>query len=467
MYTIGEVSKIVNISPNALRYYDEIGLLRPCLIQSTNQYRYYSDDQIKEIIFILELKQYGFSLEEIKLLLQDRSDSKLKSMLEEKSTRLYSEIAVLRDRYTLLEKRIAEINKEEVLKMKGGKILIVDDLALTRLMIRTIVEAYGHTVVGEASDGEQAITAYEELRPDLVIMDITMPKMDGIYASSLIKQKHRNAKIIMCSAMSQPIIILESIAAGASDFITKPLSSLRLIQAVERTLNDNHYFNLVRIAYVTELIKQRWNQTVYSRQLKQDEIDQFLDKTINDTKQDEDIHNFFATLNLDDIIIDKSDMSGPSPINENVISFLADKSATFSKGLSSYMSKRFNQEYTINPTTVENITASEFHTLINDSDNIGILECSISNSPICVHVSGELQNKEEVLNEILDFAAEDFKILLPIFCTKSLVKSSGDHKKDGENYSTVLISFSIELDIDEKGFIMVSLPHKQLKYLPV
>lgn len=91
MYTIGDVSKIVNISANTLRYYDEIGLLKPCMVQTNNQYRYYSDSQIKEITFILELKQYGFSLDEIKLLLQDKSNQKLKPMLEEKRVELCNE----------------------------------------------------------------------------------------------------------------------------------------------------------------------------------------------------------------------------------------------------------------------------------------------------------------------------------------------------------------------------------------
>lgn len=180
MYTIGDVSKIVNISANTLRYYDEIALLKPCMVQTNNQYRYYSDSQIKEITFILELKQYGLSLDEIKILLQDKSNQKLKPMLEEKRVELCNEIARLKERYIFLEKRIYKIDWEGERKMNDGKVLIVDDFELARKMIRNIIEEYGYTVIGEASNGEEAIEAYDILKPEIVIMDITMPKMDGI-----------------------------------------------------------------------------------------------------------------------------------------------------------------------------------------------------------------------------------------------------------------------------------------------
>jgi two-component system chemotaxis response regulator CheY len=224
VYTIGEISTIVKISANTLRYYDEIGLLKPSLIKNSNQYRYYSDEQIKDITFILELKQYGFTLYEIKGLIENRNDHKLKCMLEEKRTKLYKEIDRLKDNSILLEKRISEIIKANSLKMKGEKVLIVDDLALARIMIKNIIEEYGYTVIGEASNGQEAISAYEELEPDVVIINIIMPKMDGIDATKEIIKKHKNAKIIMCSEINNAAIIQESIKAGAVGFITKPLS---------------------------------------------------------------------------------------------------------------------------------------------------------------------------------------------------------------------------------------------------
>ena len=113
MYTIGEISKIVNISANALRYYDEIGLLKPSLTKSDNQYRYYSASQIKDITFIIELKQYGFTLYEIKELMRNRNNHKLKYMLEEKRTKLHKEMKRLKENTILLEKRIFEIIKED------------------------------------------------------------------------------------------------------------------------------------------------------------------------------------------------------------------------------------------------------------------------------------------------------------------------------------------------------------------
>ncbi|NSW89874.1 MAG: response regulator [Firmicutes bacterium] len=118
----------------------------------------------------------------------------------------------------------------------GKKILIVDDAAFMRMMIKDILVKNGYEVVGEAENGARAVEKYKELLPDLVIMDITMPEVDGIRAVKEIKSIDGNAKIIMCSAMGQQAMVIESIQAGARDFIVKPFQADRVVDAVKRIL---------------------------------------------------------------------------------------------------------------------------------------------------------------------------------------------------------------------------------------
>lgn len=116
------------------------------------------------------------------------------------------------------------------------KILIVDDAAFMRMMIKDILTKNGYEVVGEAENGGVAVTRYKELFPDLVIMDITMPEVDGIQAVREIKKINKNSQIIMCSAMGQQAMVIESIQAGARDFIVKPFQPERVIEAVKKVL---------------------------------------------------------------------------------------------------------------------------------------------------------------------------------------------------------------------------------------
>ncbi|NMO96168.1 response regulator [Paenibacillus lemnae] len=118
----------------------------------------------------------------------------------------------------------------------ANRILIVDDAAFMRMMIRDILTKNGFEVVGEAQDGAQAIEKFKELRPDLITMDITMPEMDGIAALKEIKKSDPNAKVIMCSAMGQQAMVIDAIQAGAKDFIVKPFQSDRVIEAINKTL---------------------------------------------------------------------------------------------------------------------------------------------------------------------------------------------------------------------------------------
>lgn len=118
----------------------------------------------------------------------------------------------------------------------ANRILIVDDAAFMRMMIRDILTKNGFEVVGEAQDGAQAVEKYKELHPDLVTMDITMPEMDGIAALKEIRKMDSNAKIIMCSAMGQQAMVIDAIQAGAKDFIVKPFQADRVIEAIKKTL---------------------------------------------------------------------------------------------------------------------------------------------------------------------------------------------------------------------------------------
>lgn len=118
----------------------------------------------------------------------------------------------------------------------GKSILIVDDAAFMRMMIKDILSKNGYEVIGEAENGAKAIEKYKEMSPDLVIMDITMPEVDGITAVREIRKMDPNSKIIMCSAMGQQAMVIESIQAGARDFIVKPFQADRVIEAVRKAL---------------------------------------------------------------------------------------------------------------------------------------------------------------------------------------------------------------------------------------
>ena len=116
------------------------------------------------------------------------------------------------------------------------RVLVVDDAAFMRMMIRDILEKNGFEVAGEASNGLEAVKAYQEVKPDIVTMDITMPKMSGIDAVRAIKAYDPEARIVICSAMGQQSMVIEVINAGASTYITKPFNRGKVLAAVETAL---------------------------------------------------------------------------------------------------------------------------------------------------------------------------------------------------------------------------------------
>ncbi|MCR4440962.1 MAG: response regulator [Peptococcaceae bacterium] len=116
------------------------------------------------------------------------------------------------------------------------RVLIVDDAAFMRMMLKDILTKNGYEVVGEAENGQVAVDKYKELKPDLVTMDITMPELDGISAVRRIKGIDQNARIVMCSAMGQQAMVIDAIQAGARDFIVKPFQPERVLEAVQKAL---------------------------------------------------------------------------------------------------------------------------------------------------------------------------------------------------------------------------------------
>jgi len=116
----------------------------------------------------------------------------------------------------------------------GLKVLIVDDALFMRNMLKDIFLRAGHQVVGEATNGVEAVEQYRELRPDLVTMDIVMPLKSGIEALQDIAGEDPDACIIMCSALGQDSLVIEAVQAGARDFIVKPFKEERVLDVVRR-----------------------------------------------------------------------------------------------------------------------------------------------------------------------------------------------------------------------------------------
>ncbi len=117
-----------------------------------------------------------------------------------------------------------------------ARILVADDASFMRMMIREIVEDDGHEVVGEASDGSEAVEKYRELHPDIVTMDIVMPRRSGIDAVRGIIEVDPSARIVMCSALGQETLVSESLEAGACDFIVKPFKPDAVLATLREVL---------------------------------------------------------------------------------------------------------------------------------------------------------------------------------------------------------------------------------------
>lgn len=119
-----------------------------------------------------------------------------------------------------------------------AKILLVDDAAFMRKVIKDTLSKAGYTDLHEAVDGADAVEKYNSLKPDLVLMDITMPNMDGLEALKAIRAKDGSANVVMCSAMGQETMVIDAIRSGAKDFIVKPFKGERVLKTVTSIVGE-------------------------------------------------------------------------------------------------------------------------------------------------------------------------------------------------------------------------------------
>ena len=117
-----------------------------------------------------------------------------------------------------------------------ARVLVVDDAAFMRKMVSDALAKGGHEVVGEAGNGVEAVARFQELKPDLMTLDITMPEKDGLTALAEIVAADPSARVVMCSALGQEAKVLEAIKLGAKDFVVKPFQADRVLSAIEKAL---------------------------------------------------------------------------------------------------------------------------------------------------------------------------------------------------------------------------------------
>lgn len=119
------------------------------------------------------------------------------------------------------------------------RILVVDDAMFMRATVKRILEQAGYEVAGEAENGQIAVQRYGELKPDAVLMDITMPVMDGITAAKTILETDPNAIVLMCTALGQQNLVIEAIKSGVKDYIVKPFQPERVVDGVAKALGTS------------------------------------------------------------------------------------------------------------------------------------------------------------------------------------------------------------------------------------
>lgn len=118
-----------------------------------------------------------------------------------------------------------------------AKILVTDDSMFMRNMIKTMIASEGYETC-EAGNGKQMLEVYEKELPDVVTLDITMPEMDGLEALRLLRKKHPDAKVVMCSAMGQQAMVIEAIQAGAVNFLVKPFEKEKVLESLHKIIGD-------------------------------------------------------------------------------------------------------------------------------------------------------------------------------------------------------------------------------------
>lgn len=269
MYTIGEISKIVKTSVDALRYYDEISLLKPIYVEESNRYRYYSKEQVSQLLLIIELKQYGFSLDAIRELLQTGAyldKQRLKIALSARLQQLEIEKNAIEKVVASVHRRINAIERDEK-GMNVKKILIVDDVAFMRQILGEILGKHGYLVV-TAENGQQAVEKFSDEKPDVIIMDINMPVMDGITATRKIKETDKDAKILALSAKGFLPVIFGILEQGARDFVVKPFQEEAILDALKKIDDGNVTFNIQTFkAIIEEFGEDNINKEAMSQEM--------------------------------------------------------------------------------------------------------------------------------------------------------------------------------------------------------
>jgi two-component system chemotaxis response regulator CheY len=245
MYSIGEISKLVKISSDTLRYYDEIQLLNPDYINPSNNYRFYDEEQVKDLLYIMDLKSYGFNLEEIKVIIQLSDEAKIKKLFAKKKAELVKQRGNIDSVIEKIENKLKVMKFMEETDM-NEKILVIDDAPFMRMMVKDILTKNGYEVI-EAADGKEGIEQFKTHSPALVLIDIVMPSMDGIAAVKEIKKIDKGAKIVMLSALGQPAYIADSLISGAVDFIVKPFQADRLALTAAKHLAENTELDIEKI----------------------------------------------------------------------------------------------------------------------------------------------------------------------------------------------------------------------------
>ena len=119
-----------------------------------------------------------------------------------------------------------------------ARVLVVDDAVFMRRQLRAILEEAGYSVIAEAADGAEALELYETHQPDLTTLDLVMPKMPGLETLRELRRRHPQARVIVCSSVSDEPSIFGAIASGARDYVLKPVSPKRVLEAVEKALRN-------------------------------------------------------------------------------------------------------------------------------------------------------------------------------------------------------------------------------------
>jgi CheY-like chemotaxis protein len=234
-YTIGELAKVVNLSTDAIRYYEEMGLLTPHYVDPVNRYRYYTPEQIGIVTEIMEWKECGLTLEEIGEMLGGADVDKRHNILQERLADLLDRETRLARSIRLLQSRISA-HKEGSWEMKT--VLIIDDSAFVRQCIADVLERQGWMVAESVPDGEQGLELYRRHKPDVVVLDIGLERMDGIQVLNQIRQLDPNAKVVMCSGRGTPEVVQECLNCGAAEFVAKPFLPHVLVDAVAAALQS-------------------------------------------------------------------------------------------------------------------------------------------------------------------------------------------------------------------------------------